>query len=75
MIYSVLKLSSGFLLKEQLLALRTQGGIAQGASTQRIKILDHDLSLKRSGSINLMRWVEAPWAFPHYVLKASNFFF
>ena len=38
------------------------------------KILDPDLSLKRSGSINLMRWVEAPWAFPPCVLKASNCF-
>ena len=36
------------------------------------KILDPDLSLKRSGSINLMRWVEAPWTFPPCVLKASN---
>ena len=38
------------LLGEQLLALRTQGGNAQGASTQRIKLMEPERFKDKSGS-------------------------
>ena len=54
MIYSVLKRT---LLGEQLLALRTQGGNAQGTSTQRIKLMEPERFKDKLGS-NILQWLD-----------------
>jgi hypothetical protein len=45
------------LLGEQLLALRTQGGNAQGASTQRIKLMEPERFKDKPGS-NILQWLD-----------------
>ena len=45
------------LLEEQLLALRTQGGSAQGASTQRIKLMEPERFKDKPGS-NILKWLD-----------------
>ena len=45
------------LLEEQLLALRTQGGNAHGASTQRIKLMKLERFRDKPGS-NILQWLD-----------------
>ena len=45
------------LLGEQLLALRTQGGNAQGASTQHIKLMEPERFKDKPGS-NILQWLD-----------------
>ena len=45
------------LLEEQLLALKTQGGNAQGASIQRIKLMEPEHFKDKPGS-NILQWLD-----------------
>ena len=45
------------LLEEQLHALRTQGGNAQGASSQRIKLMESERFKDKPGS-NILQWLD-----------------